>query len=98
MNSTIVKSVVEYSDDYYKLSIERNDILFKAGQYIEIKLENMGHYRMFSIYSGEEGNDIELFFKKIRDHSLNSRLKAFTHQRLVRKHKSGSVKTAYIWP
>jgi ferredoxin/flavodoxin---NADP+ reductase len=74
MKSTIVKSLEGFDGNYYKLSFEKNDIQFKSGQYIDLKLENMDHYRSFSLYSGEDDNEFSIFFKKIKNGFLTPEL------------------------
>lgn len=62
----------------FVLRFDRNEMDFKAGQYIRIGLQGSRERREYSIYSGENDNYIEVLVKEVVDGDVSKKLKRLT--------------------
>jgi len=61
-----VLAIRNLSTSAYALRLERNGLLFKAGQCFNLGLKNSGVNREYSIYSGENDSYLEFLIKEIK--------------------------------
>lgn len=70
-----VQEVRLLTDSTYVVRFDRNDMKFKAGQYIRIGLPGSRERREYSIYSGENDNFIEILVKEVLNGDMSKKLK-----------------------
>jgi len=58
-----VYSLVFFTKNTFKLSLERNDIKFKSGQCFSLGIPSLGINREYSIYSGETDSSLEFLIR-----------------------------------
>ena len=61
-----VLAIRNLSTSSYTLRLERNGLLFKAGQCFNLGLKNSGVNREYSIYSGENDSYLEFLIKEVK--------------------------------
>ena len=61
-----VLAIRDLSTSTYTLRLERNGLLFKAGQCFNLGLKNSGVNREYSIYSGENDSYLEFLIKEVK--------------------------------
>ena len=61
-----VLAIRNLSTSAYALRLERNGLLFKAGQCFNLGLKNSGVNREYSIYSGENDSYLEFLIKEVK--------------------------------
>lgn len=57
------------------MRLERNDLQFKAGQYISVGPRNSANRREYSIYSGEQDDSIEILVREVIEGNVSQQLK-----------------------
>ncbi len=75
MLEAIILEIRELSSNTYIIRMARNDLKFKAGQYIRLGFPGDIEKREYSIYSGEKDNYIEVLIREIEEGSLSKRFK-----------------------
>ena len=60
----------------FTICLEREDILFQAGQHIGLGLNEFPYMREYSIYSGEKDKYLEVLIKEVKDGTLTPKFKA----------------------
>jgi ferredoxin--NADP+ reductase len=73
-----IQQIRELTPSTYILRFERQDIQFKAGQYIGLGFKDYPYMRDYSIYSGEKDNFIEVLIKEVQDGDLSVKFKQCT--------------------
>ncbi|HJN05628.1 MAG TPA: FAD-binding oxidoreductase [Bacteroidales bacterium] len=63
------------TDSTYLLQIEKNNMIFEAGQHILLGRYNDPDQREYSIYSGADDNYLEILIKEISDGTVSKHLK-----------------------
>ncbi len=63
------------TDSTYILQIEKNNMIFEAGQHILLGRYNDPDQREYSIYSGVDDNYLEILIKEISDGTVSKHLK-----------------------
>ena len=71
------------TDNTFILRFNRENIQFKSGQYITIKLKEFLQQREYSIYSGENENYIEILVRKILNGFISLKLENFQPGELI---------------
>ena len=61
-----ILAIRNLSTSAYALRLERNGLLFKAGQCFNLGLKNSGVNREYSIYSGENDSYLEFLIKEVK--------------------------------
>lgn len=70
-----VIDIKHITDSTYVLRFERNNITFRAGQYICLGVENYPYMREYSIYSGENEDFLEVLIKEVDQGDISVKLK-----------------------
>jgi ferredoxin--NADP+ reductase/benzoate/toluate 1,2-dioxygenase reductase subunit len=70
-----IKDIRYLTDSTFLLRLERNQIQFRAGQYITTGLKDSIQHREYSIYSGEKDAYLEILIREILDGDISPQLK-----------------------
>jgi len=71
-----ILNIKELTEDTYVLRVEKNDLIFQAGQYISLGLKDDFNAREYSIYSPENANYLEVLIKEVPQGYLSPKLKS----------------------
>ncbi len=69
-------NITNLTESTYILSIEKNNLVFEAGQHILLGKENDTDQREYSIYSGVNDEYLEVLIKEVTDGSVSKHLKS----------------------
>jgi len=67
--------IINLTDSTYILQIEKNNMIFEAGQHILLGKENDVDQREYSIYSGADDKYLEVLIKEVTDGKVSKQLK-----------------------
>jgi len=70
-----ILDIINLTDSTYILRIEKNDLEFKAGQYLVLNIPGENVAREYSIYSQEEAPYLDLLIKEVTDGKISKELK-----------------------
>jgi len=70
-----VQEVRELTPSTYVIRFDRQNIQFKAGQYIGLGFKDYPYMRDYSIYSGENDDFLEVLIKEVQDGDLSVKFK-----------------------
>jgi ferredoxin/flavodoxin---NADP+ reductase len=70
-----VQEVRELTPSTYVIRFNRQNIQFKAGQYIGLGFKDYPYMRDYSIYSGENDDFLEVLIKEVQDGDLSVKFK-----------------------
>jgi ferredoxin/flavodoxin---NADP+ reductase len=71
-----VQQVRHLTDSAFVLKLNRNNLKFRAGQYIMLGIKGDYNTREYSIYNGERDNYFEVLVKEVHDGYLTKKLKS----------------------
>jgi ferredoxin--NADP+ reductase len=70
-----IRQIRFLTENTFVLRLDRNDIEFRAGQYITVGLKNSLHYKEYTIYSSEKVDYLEILVREILDGDMSLQLK-----------------------
>ena len=70
-----IQQIRELTPSTYVIRFERQNIQFKAGQYIGLGFKDYPYMRDYSIYSGEKDDYLEVLIKEVQDGDLSIKFK-----------------------
>jgi len=73
-----VLEVSHLTGDTFRIRFERNGMQFKAGQHIVMGVKGDSNTREYSIYSGENDDNLEILVKSVEEGYLTHRLKSLS--------------------
>lgn len=62
-----ILDIRDLTEDTFVLKLERKNINFRAGQHIQIKVPGNKSFRVYSVYSGEHDDFLEVLVKEIKE-------------------------------
>lgn len=70
-----VKQVRFLTENTFVVRFNRNDLQFKAGQFLAVGIKDFLQQREYSIYSGENENYLEILVREVIDGNVSQQLK-----------------------
>jgi len=74
-NLAIIRNIRFLTENTFVLRFDRNDMEFKAGQYITVGLKDTLQHREYSIYSAEQDDYLEILIREVLDGDVSLQLK-----------------------
>ena len=79
-----IQQIRELTPPTYIIRFERQNIQFKAGQYIGLGFKDYPYMRDYSIYSGEKDDYLEVLIKEVQDGDLSVKFKQWAAGNLLK--------------